>query len=289
MTAESAAVESRRQPLEPICSPTRALVELVPNWKIAEPGRPATCTTPTSSGEFPWAAAAGRLDGLAAAGEPLAAGAGRLSGPLTGTRSTCGWREPGSKAPGSWLSCWIQGSFGGGGGTAPAAAAAALSLRPAGFGEVVGPVEAGGLLTALEVWAPGVSAVPSPLSRSNSHRVRSWRRSRLAWFQPCQQTRVVAPASIASDPRATSLSWAGLAWLQAAQGPDLLQRQDQGCGWGLPTVRAGPAVQNEATVQAGPPRRDGLGAGEGSSRTSTSIIGSLAAASDGAGMATGWR
>lgn len=57
ITTELPLAELRRQPVEPIASPTDALVELPPIWKMAEPLWPGTCTTPTSSGSPPSAPA----------------------------------------------------------------------------------------------------------------------------------------------------------------------------------------------------------------------------------------
>ena len=53
ITAESPEADCRRQPLLPMPSPTRALVELPPTWKMADPGLPGICTTPSNSGRLP--------------------------------------------------------------------------------------------------------------------------------------------------------------------------------------------------------------------------------------------
>ena len=126
-------------------------------------------------------------------------------------------------------------------------------------------------------------AVSSPLRRSSSQRVRSWRRSRLAWFQPCQHTSEAAPVNTARDPKAKSLCWGWVAWFQAAKRADPGQRP----GRELLAARVGPPVQREGP-RHGPLGRDDSAAGDGSSRTSTSIIGSLAAASRGVGTLEGW-
>jgi hypothetical protein len=97
ITTELPLAERRRQPVEPIASPTDALVELPPIWKMAEPLWPGTCTTPTSSGEPPSVPGAGPPP-FADEPEPLAPPGAGMAGaggaplvivPLTGTRKGC--------------------------------------------------------------------------------------------------------------------------------------------------------------------------------------------------------
>ena len=96
---------------------------------------------------------------------------------------------------------------------------AALSWEAAGSLEVLAPE---GVVPGAVV--PEGVAVSRPLRRSSSQRVRSWRRSRLAWFQPCQHTSEAAPVNTARDPKAKSLCWGWVAWFQAAKRADPGQR-----------------------------------------------------------------
>ena len=150
ITAESPLAECSRQPLLPIDSPVAALVELPSSWKIAAAGRPGTCTTPTNWGAPPVAPPAPPPPPP----EPLAAGAGLVMRPLTGTLSTS---AAGASLAGRDASSSIQASQDGGGGSSPSLAASAgvAAVCPASGVAVVVPgpiVRRRSIISMLRSW-----------------------------------------------------------------------------------------------------------------------------------------